>query len=234
MSKQVLVVGGTSGIGRELAAAYARLGASVTIAGRDSTRAEKIAAELNTETDTTQVRGIAVDLSEPEFLKEALSGIEHVDAIVLAGMRRDNNTIAGYDIAGATELAITKIVGYTTVVHALRSRISPTGSVLLFGGLAKDVPYPGSTTVTTVNAGVTGLVATLAKELAPIRVNAVHPGMVGDSPYWADNHAVVEAARARILTGVVPTMRDIVEGSLFLLENPAANGVNLDLNGGHA
>ncbi|MEV5530052.1 SDR family NAD(P)-dependent oxidoreductase [Streptomyces prunicolor] len=234
MSKQVLIVGGTSGIGRELAATYARQGASVIIAGRDSTRAEKVAAEINTEVDSHHVRGIEADLSKPEFLKEALSGIEHVDSIVLAGMRRDNNTIADYDIAGATELAITKIVGYTTVVHALRSRISPTGSVLLFGGLAKDVPYPGSTTVTAVNAGVTGLVATLAKELAPIRVNAIHPGMVGDSPHWAGNERVVEAARARILTGVVPTMRDIVEGSVFLLENPAANGVNLDLNGGHA
>ena len=234
MSKQVLIVGGTSGIGRELAAAYARQGASVIIAGRDSTRAEKVAAELNTEADSPQVRGIEADLSKPEFLKEALSGIEHVDSIVLAGMRRDNNTIADYDIAGATELAITKIVGYTTVVHTLRSRISPTGSVLLFGGLAKDAPYPGSTTVTAVNAGVTGLVATLAKELAPVRVNAIHPGMVGDSPHWAGNERVVEAARARILTGVVPTMRDIVEGSVFLLENPAANGVNLDLNGGQA
>ena len=234
MKKQVLIVGGTSGIGRELAATYARQGASVIIAGRDGTRAEKVAAELNTEVDSHHVRGIEADLSKPEFLKEALSGIEHIDSVVLSGIRRDNNTIADYDIAGATELAITKIVGYTTVVHTLRSRISPTGSVLLFGGLAKDVPYPGSTTVTAVNAGVTGLVATLAKELAPVRVNAIHPGMVGDSPHWAGNERVVEAARARILTGVVPTMRDIVEGSVFLLENPAANGVNLDLNGGHA
>ena len=234
MKKQVLIVGGTSGIGRELAATYARQGASVIIAGRDGTRAEKVAAELDTEVDSHHVRGIEADLSKPEFLKEALSGIEHIDSVVLSGIRRDNNTIADYDIAGATELAITKIVGYTTVVHTLRSRISPTGSVLLFGGLAKDVPYPGSTTVTAVNAGVTGLVATLAKELAPVRVNAIHPGMVGDSPYWAGNERVVEAARARILTGVVPTMRDIVEGSVFLLENPAANGVNLDLNGGHA
>ncbi|WP_329249049.1 SDR family oxidoreductase [Streptomyces sp. NBC_01478] len=235
MSKQVLIVGGTSGIGRELAATYARQGASVIIAGRDSARAEKIAAEINTEVNSTHyVRGIQADLSRPEILKDALSGIEHIDSIVLTGMRRDNNTIAAYDIAGATELAIAKIVGYTTVVHTLRSRISPTGSVLLFGGLAKDVPYPGSTTVTTVNAGVTGLVATLAKELAPVRVNAIHPGMVGDSPYWAGNQPAVEAARARILTGAVPTMRDIVEGSVFLLENPAANGVNLDLNGGHA
>ena len=234
MRNHVLIIGGTSGVGRELAAAYARKGASTTIAGRDSARAEKVAAELNGEIGTTQVRGIEVDLSKPELIKEALSSIDHVDSIVLAGMRRDNNTIASYDIAGATELAVAKLIGYTTVVHTLQARISPTGSVLLFGGLAKDVPYPGSTTVTTVNAGVTGLVATLAKELAPVRVNAIHPGMVGDSPYWAGNEQVLEATRARILTGVLPTMQDMVDGSMFLLENPAANGVNLNLNGGHA
>ncbi|MFE6488445.1 SDR family oxidoreductase [Streptomyces sp. NPDC057757] len=234
MSKQVLVVGGTSGIGRELAAACARRGASVVIAGRDGMRAETVAAELNTEADTAHVRGIAVDLSKPEVLREALSGIDQVDSIVLTGIQRDTNTIAGYDISRATELAIVKVVGYTAAVHALQSRISPDGSVLLFGGLAKDVPYPGSTTVSTVNAAMTGLVATLSRELAPVRVNAIHPGMVGDSPYWAGNERVVEAARTRILTGVVPTMRDIVEGCLFLLENPAANGVNLDLNGGYA
>ncbi|MGI5452683.1 SDR family NAD(P)-dependent oxidoreductase [Streptomyces sp. CA-249302] len=232
MTSQVLIVGGTSGIGRELAAAYAERGAHVVIAGRDSARAEKVAAELGGEGDGGRVRGIAVDLSKPESIEKALGDIEHVDSVVLAGMRRDSNTIGDYDIAGATELAVAKLVGYTTVVHALRSRISPSGSVLLFGGLAKDMPYPGSTTVTTVNAGVMGLVATLSKELAPIRVNAVHPGVVGDSPYWAGNEPVLKGARERTLTGVLPTMRDMVDGSFFLLHNPAANGVNLSLNGG--
>ncbi|MEU6538161.1 SDR family NAD(P)-dependent oxidoreductase [Streptomyces sp. NPDC047000] len=232
MTDQVLIVGGTSGIGRELAAAYAERGARVVIAGRDSARAEKVAAELGTAGDGAGVRGIAVDLSKPESIEKALGDIEYVDSVVLAGMRRDSNTIGDYDIAGATELAVAKLVGYTTVVHALRSRISPTGSVLLFGGLAKDMPYPGSTTVTTVNAGVTGLVATLSRELAPIRVNAIHPGVVGDSPYWAGNEPVLEAARKRTLSGVLPTMRNMVDGSFFLLENPAANGVNLSLNGG--
>jgi NAD(P)-dependent dehydrogenase (short-subunit alcohol dehydrogenase family) len=234
MMNQILVVGGTAGIGRELAATYASRGAFVVIAGRDSARAEKVAAEITPAEGGGQVRGMAVDLSRPEEIQKALADIERVDAIVLAGMRRDRNTIADYDIAGATELAVSKLVGYTTVVHTLRSRISPTGSVLLFGGLAKDMPYPGSTTVTTVNAGVMGLVSTLSKEIAPVRVNAIHPGVVGDSPYWAGNTPVLDAARKRTLTGVLPTMRDIVDGSVFLLENPSANGVNLSLNGGLA
>ena len=59
-------------------------------------------------------------------------------------------------------------------------------SILIYGGLARDRPYPGSTTVTTVNGGVTSLVRTLVVELAPIRVNAIHNGIVGDSPQWRD------------------------------------------------
>lgn len=58
---------------------------------------------------------------------------------------------------------------------------------MLFGGLAKDRPYPGSTIVTAFNQGITGLVKTLAVEIAPHRVNAVHPGVVG----WV-NHKLIE------------------------------------------
>ena len=65
-------------------------------------------------------------------------------------------------------------------------RMHDDTSVLLFGGLAKEKPYPGSTTVTSVNGAVTTMVRTLAIELAPVRVNAIHPGIVGDSPTWAE------------------------------------------------
>ena len=48
--------------------------------------------------------------------------------------------------------------------------------------MARLRPYPGSTTVSAINAGVVGMVRTLSVELAPIRVNSIHPGIVGDSP----------------------------------------------------
>ena len=67
---------------------------------------------------------------------------------------------------------------------------------MLFGGLAKERPYPGSTTVTTVNGAVSAMVRTLALELAPVRVNAIHPGVVGDSPAW-ERQARGGAGRAR-------------------------------------
>jgi NAD(P)-dependent dehydrogenase (short-subunit alcohol dehydrogenase family) len=233
---QILILGGTAGMGRELAAHYVRAGNSVVISGRSDGRANKVAAELQAGHAQAggAARGIAVDLAQPAALQSALSDVGHVDSLVLAGMQRDMNTIKDYDINSAAELARVKIVGYTTAVHVLRSRISPSGSVLIFGGVSKDLPYPGSTTISAVNAAIVGLTATLAVELAPVRVNAIHPGAVVDSPYWAGKEAALEPVRQRTLTGRLPTMAEIVDGCAFLLENRSANGVNLNVNGGLA
>jgi len=73
-------------------------------------------------------------------------------------------------------------VGYTEVVHTMLDRMNPDASVVIFGGLAGQRPYPGSTTVTMVNGAVTAMVKTMAVELAPIRFNAIHPGIIGDTP----------------------------------------------------
>ena len=125
-----------------------------------------------------------------------------------------------------------KLVGYTEVIHRLLPRMTPDASILLFGGLAKDRPYPGSTTVSTVNGGVTGMVHTLAVELAPIRINALHPGIVGDSPMWRDNAAMIENVSKRTPIGRPVTTGEIVGAVLFLLENGGVNGVNLAVDGG--
>ncbi|HKB28138.1 MAG TPA: SDR family oxidoreductase, partial [Candidatus Limnocylindrales bacterium] len=93
-------------------------------------------------------------------------------------------------------------------------------------------PYPGSTTVSTVNGGIEGLTRTLVHELKPIRVNCLHPGIVGDSPYWETRKAALDATRARTPTGRLTTMADIVSATAFLLENTSMNGVYLKVDGG--
>jgi NAD(P)-dependent dehydrogenase (short-subunit alcohol dehydrogenase family) len=88
-------------------------------------------------------------------------------------------------------------------------------------------------TVATVNGGVVGMVTALAVELKPIRVNAIHPGIVGDSPFWRDRPAeVLEGFRSRTPTGRLATMRDVVSAVEFLLENESVNGQHLAVDGG--
>ncbi len=225
MDGAVVVLGGTSGLGRELAVAYARRGKPVVVSGRDAERAAKVAAEIGGGTT-----GIAVDLAEPGSIREALEPIGPVARLVISAIERDVNHISSYDRLRALRLVTLKLVGYSEAVHVLHDRFVPEASVLLFGGLAKERPYNGSTTVSTVNGGVSGMVRTLACELAPVRVNGIHPGIVGDSPYWVDKP--LDAVVARTPIGRLVTMAEVVEASTFLLECGGMNGAELYVDGG--
>jgi NAD(P)-dependent dehydrogenase (short-subunit alcohol dehydrogenase family) len=227
MSAAVVVIGGTSGLGLEIAKRYAGQGREVVLSGRSAERAKEVAESIG-----GNVRGVTLDLARPHQIGDALAGVGPVEHLVLAAIDRDHNTTADYQIARAEYLVTLKLIGYTEVVHALATRLTKDSSILLFGGQAARRPYPGSTTVTTVNAGVTGMVNTLVVELAPIRVNAIHPGIVGDSPYWAGKTEALEATRKRTPTGRLVTMADVVDAAAFLLENRGVNGVNLAVDGG--
>jgi len=223
----MLIVSGTAGIGLEIARRYGGEGWSVIVAGRDGARAKSVAADLGGDT-----RGIAVDLSEPEQVADAVADIDAVDHIVLSAISRDRNNIADYDIAAARYLTTMKLVGYTAVLSALHDRLAAHGSVVLFGGRAKDRPYPGSTTVSTVNGGVSGMVRSLTVQLAPRRVNAIHPGIVGDSPEWAGRPEATAKTREATPTGRNVTLEDIVDGVDFLIRNRSVNGIDLYIDGG--
>lgn len=222
----VVVVGGTRGIGLELVRHYAEAGRDVALHGRSDTVADAVAdAGGNT-------RGLTFDLADPHSIRPALADVGPVDRLALVAIDRDQNTIADYDIDKAMHLVTLKLVGYAAVVSALRDRMSDASSIVLFGGMAKERPYPGSTTVTTVNGGVVGLTRTLVEELKPIRVNSIHPGVVGDSPYWAEKSAALERYTSETPMGRLARMDEIVDAAVFLLENTAVNGVDLIVDGG--
>lgn len=228
--RTIVVVGGTSGIGLEIAKRVVARGDRVVLTGRDPERARAVAESIG-----EGATGLAVDISEPETIEAALSPVGAVHGLVLAAIERDANTVRDYDIARATRLVTLKLVGYTETVHALLGRLEESidTGIVLFGGRAKDAPYPGSTTVSTINGGVEGLVRTLALELAPMRVNGLHPGIVGDSPFWAGKpEGVLAAYESRTPGGGLATMDDVVGATMFLLENRGISASNLCVDRG--
>ena len=222
----VVVVGGTRGIGLEIVRHYAGAGRDVVLHGRSDTVADAV-AEVG-----GNVRGVTFDLAEPHAIAAALADVGPVDKLALVAIDRDQNTVGEYDIDKAIHLVTLKLVGYTAVVSALRDRFSDSSSIVLFGGMAKERPYPGSTTVTTVNGGVVGLTRTLVEELKPIRVNSIHPGVVGDSPYWVPKEAARIKYASETPIARLTRMDEIVDAVVFLLENTAVNGVDLIVDGG--
>jgi NAD(P)-dependent dehydrogenase (short-subunit alcohol dehydrogenase family) len=223
--RTAVVLGGTHGIGKEIVRTLAAKGTTVYLSGRTQESADTAAKEIGQGTI-----GLAVDLSMPETIAASLASVPSVDDLVIAAIERDANTMANYDVAAAVRLVTLKLVGYTEAVHVLRDRLTPQASIVLFGGLAVLRPYPGSTTVSTVNGGIIGIVNSLTTELAPTRVNAIHPGIIGDSPFWEgkDNSHVVN----RTPLGRLVTMAEIVDAVEFLLSNTGINGVNLAVDGG--
>jgi NAD(P)-dependent dehydrogenase (short-subunit alcohol dehydrogenase family) len=221
-----VVVGGSNGLGRVIAQRMADRGDTVVITSRDKAKAQTVAAEIGGATT-----GLALDLSEPETIEAALAEIGEVDHLVITAIEQFGQTLDTFDITAAVRSVTVKLVGYTETVRVLRGRFRPDASVVLFGGLAKDRPYPGSTMVTTFNGGISGLTRTLAKEIAPFRVNAVHPGVVGDSPRWVDvaaNHPAVP----RTPIGRLVSMDEVADTVEFLLRNGGINGIDLSVDGG--
>ena len=229
MTGSVVVVGASSGIGERIAQHYADAGRRVYVSSRDQGRADEAAARVGGD-----AHGLAVDLAEPSGIAAGLASVEGpVDYLIIPAVLRDSNSVREFGIEGATALAILKLVGYPETIHQLLDRMHDESAVVLFGGLAKEKPYPGSTTVTSVNGGVEKMLNTLVLEIAPVRINAIHPGIVLDSWFWDNKDPVRAAVLARTPTGRPVLEEHIVDATRFLLENPSANGINLQIDGGH-
>lgn len=229
MSKgTVVIAGATNELGKALAKHYVERGHCVVVSSRKMERAEALAKELGGETIP-----VAFDLAEPHSIAPALAGVEDVLHLVVMGIYRDDNKVREYNVDEAIKLVTLKLVGYTECVHVLIPKMRKNASILVFGGLAKDQPYSGSTTITTVNGAMSTLINSLAIELAPIRANAIHPGQVGDSPAWiAKPKEVIDNLISRTAMGRLVTVAEVTDAAVFLLENGGVNGVNLRVDGG--
>jgi len=228
----IVVIGGTSALGLAVATAAYAQGCRVTIAGRGAERAADIAKSIGSGTI-----GVHIDLEDSGSIRAALSEGPPIDHIVITSIMRLATTVKDFDAADAERLARIKLIGYIEAVSAALPRLKPTSSIVLFAGISKTNPYPGSTMISVVNVGVVGMIKTMAVELAPIRVNSISPGLVPDSPTWEKILAkgpnpIVDAMLAKTPTKHLASTEDVIQGVFYLLDNKAMNGTDLELDGG--
>lgn len=231
-NEHMVVVGGTSGIGLPLAKAAHALGCKLTVAGRGAARAAEIAKSIG-----PGVTGAHLELDDAASIRAALAEGPPIDHLVLVPIDQLATSVKDFKLAEANKALHVKLTGYVEVVHTVLPRLKPTSAIVLFGGLAKARPYMNSTMITIANAGIVGVMNTLAVELAPIRVNSVSPGMVGDSPKWeaaASKGAkpFIDAMTAKTPAKHLATVSDIIDAVFFLLDNRSVNGHDLAVDGG--
>jgi NAD(P)-dependent dehydrogenase (short-subunit alcohol dehydrogenase family) len=231
-NEHVIVIGGTSGIGLPLARAAHALGCEVTISGRGAERVVDIAKSIG-----SKVTGCHLDLEDTASIRAALTEGPVVDHLVLMPLYSLATGVKDFKAAEANRLLHTKLTGYIETVSTVLPRLKPTSSIVLLSGLAKVRPYPTSTMVSVANAGVIGMMNTMVVELAPIRVNAVSPGLVGDSPKWdgivkKGENPFIKAMTTRTPTRRLAAMDDVIQAVFFLLDNQSVNGVDVEVDGG--
>jgi NAD(P)-dependent dehydrogenase (short-subunit alcohol dehydrogenase family) len=223
--QQVVVLGGSSGIGYATAAAATARGASVVIVSRS---AERAAARLG-------AQGRAADLTDPDAVATVLAGLGVIDHLVYtAGEALSLMPLAGFDLGRAHGFFELRYFGALSAVRAALPRLRPGGSITLTTGTAGDRPTPGWSVAASICGAVESLTKALAVELAPIRVNAVKPG-VTRSPMWGAGEAVDQlyAETAKVVPlGRPGEVTDVAEAIVYLMAQSYTTGAILPVEGG--
>ena len=228
----VVLLGGTSGIGFATAAAAAGRGADVTVVSSNPASVERALSTL-----PDGARGQAVDLSDPARIRALFDELGELDHLVYtAGEPLALMPIAELDVDRARAFFGLRYFSALAAVRAAAPHIREGGSITLTTGTASQRPGPGWAVAASICGAVEALTRTLAVELAPIRVNAVQPGLVR-SPLWAgmsddDRDRMFREVGASLPAGRVGEVEDIADGYLSLLSQPFATGTILTLDGG--
>lgn len=228
--RHVTVVGGTSGIGLAVARRAALEGAQVTLIGRDAERLRRAAEEIG------GARQCIGDLHDPASFMTLFDAQPEIDHLVITAGTASLKTLREStpdDLRWAVE---ERLVGPLSVVRAVLGRLSPTGSIVLTSGLLAERPIRTGAILAGAVAAVEAIVRSLALELAPIRVNAVSPGLVDtpllDSFFGETKAEALASAAAALPTGRIGRPDDIAQAVCLLLTGGFITGEVLHVDGG--
>lgn len=226
-----LIIGGSSGIGLATARQLVARGDRVHIAGRSPERLD--AAQHAVGDVETHVLD-ALDADAVESLAAKLAPLDRI-VLTLSG-NEGAGRLAEVDIATLRRAFDAKFWGHLTALRAALPHLGGDASITLLGAVTARAGLPGTAGIAAINAAVEALVAPLAAELAPVRVNGVSPGYV-DTPWWnmlpePDKRAYFDGVASKLPTRRIATAEDIAEVVVLAATNPNLTGTVIEADGG--
>jgi NAD(P)-dependent dehydrogenase (short-subunit alcohol dehydrogenase family) len=228
-NQRVLVIGGSSGIGFAAAQAFLAAGATVTIASRSATKLKDAAARMG-QGVATQVLDTGDNAQVEQFLAQG----QPWDHVVVSAAQAATGPARQLPLADAKAAMDSKFWGAYRVARVVRIRDG--GSLTFVTGFLATRPNKASVTQGAVNAALEGLSRGLALEMAPVRVNAVSPGLI-DTPLWnrlsADaRKSMYDGAAARLPAARVGRAEDVANAILYVAGTAFATGSTIVIDGG--
>ncbi|MGW6754624.1 SDR family oxidoreductase [Streptomyces sp. NPDC055006] len=229
---RVVVMGGSSGIGEATATLFAATGAEVTITGRDQARLDQAAARVGGK--TTAHRMDATDPADIDAFFAQSGPIDHL--VVAVSGSAGSGPFAELDLADLAAGFEGKFWPQVRILRAALPQLRADGSVTLITAASARAAFPGTSGLAAINGALEAMVPPLAVELAPLRINAVSPGVV-DTPWWdrvpaQQRQALFEGLAATTPVGRVGHPADIARAIHSLATNGFITGVVLDTTGG--
>jgi NAD(P)-dependent dehydrogenase (short-subunit alcohol dehydrogenase family) len=228
-NQRILVIGGTSGIGFATAAAAVDAGAAVTIASRNQSRLDTVAGKLG-----GAVQARVLDTSDNNLLERFFQQEQAWDHVVVSAAQTKGGSVRELSLADASAAMDSKFWGAYRVARA--SRIKDGGSLTLISGFLSERPSGTAVLQGAINAALESLARGLALEFAPVRVNAVSPGLI-ETPIW-DNlpsekrKALFESTASKLPVRRIGQPHDIANAVLFLMTTSFATGSTVRVDGG--
>ncbi|KAA2241431.1 SDR family oxidoreductase [Chitinophaga agrisoli] len=229
---KVVIAGGTSGIGLATAALLAKEGAAVTITGRNPQKLEQALATLP---DTAQ--GACVDAADVNQLKTFMAATGPIDHLVLAlSGAKGAGLFKDLDLTQLREGFAEKFFPQLQTLQSALPYLTAGGSVTFITAVSAQANMPGTAGLGAINGGLEIMVPILAKELQPLRVNAVSPGVV-DTPWWSfmpeDTRKAAFAQFAQTTpVGRIGAPEDIAKAIGMLIANTFVSGQVITVDGG--
>lgn len=223
---KAVIMGGTSGIGLATAERLAADGTEVTVTGRDEGRLAAVPAPI---------AGERLDGTDRVAVADFFGRIGELDHLVLAFSPGPVGfaPVRELDPADLRTAFEGKLFAYLDAIAAARV----SGSITMVSAASARAAVPGTTALAAVNGAIERIVSPLAAELAPVRVNAVSPGLV-DTPWWASFPEEVraeqfEAGAAAVPAGRVGNAEDVAAAIAYLVEADFVTGAVLPVDGGY-
>ena len=230
--KRVVVMGGSSGIGLAVAQQAASRGAEVVIVSSNAERIQRAVESISGE-----AQGQAADVSDEGAVANFFAKLGSFDHLVFtAGDSLHLSDLASTDLQQARRAFELRYWAALAAVKYGSPHIRKGGSIVLTTGIAGQRPQKGWAIAASVCGTIEALTRALAVELAPIRVNAVSPGVVRTNLWQtmsaSDRERLYETVGNSLPVGRVGEASDIAQAYLFLMQEGFATGQTIVIDGG--
>lgn len=231
LGQTVVVIGGSSGIGLETARRARAEGAKVILTGRNPERLQSAATELDAQSTAV------FDATDFERLKQFFGDLPTpIDHVLVTGPGPYYAPLADFDFEKARREIEAHLLLPLQVGRNAAHKVRPGGTLLFIGGTGGRRPAIGLTLVSALTAAGPALIAGMALELAPVRVNLIAAGFV-DTPLSASLLGDELENRRNQLRATLPIRRvvgpgDVAELAVHIMTNTALTGATYDIDGG--